>query len=89
MPCVGTEPTVGLMPTTPFSDDGQVIDPSVSVPIARGAKPAASAAPAPEEEPPALRSSAHGLPVRPPTADQPEVERTERISPTQTGWLSQ
>ena len=56
-----------------------MIDPSVSVPIASGAKPAATAAPEPAEEPPGLRSSAQGLPVRPPTADQPDVERADRM----------
>src|SRR5580698_7025550 len=79
MPAAGTAPTVGLMPATPLSEAGQVIDPSVSVPMASGAKPAAKAAPEPDEEPPGLRSKAHGLPVRPPTADQPDVERTERM----------
>ena len=73
-PRVGTEPTVGLMPTRPFSELGHTIEPSVSVPTAIGANPAATAAPDPEEEPPALRSSAHGLPVSPRTADQPLEE---------------
>ena len=72
-------PTDGLIPATPLREQGQVIDPSVSVPTASGARPAASAAPDPEEEPPALRSSAHGLPVRPPTADQPDVDLGERM----------
>ena len=78
-PRVGTAPTVGLMPATPLSEAGQVIDPSVSVPIDKGARPAATAAPEPEDEPPGLRSNAHGLPVSPPIADQPDVERTDRI----------
>ena len=45
MPLPGTDPTVGLIPAMPLSEAGQVIDPSVSVPTARGARPAASAAP--------------------------------------------
>ena len=77
-PTVGTVPTVGLMPTTPLSDAGQVIEPSVSVPIAKGESPAARAAPDPDDEPPALRSNAHGLAQSPPTADQPLVERDDR-----------
>ena len=79
MPWVGMDPTVGLMPVTPFSDAGQVMEPSVSVPMASAASPAARAAPEPEDEPPGLRSKAHGLQVRPPTADHPEVERAERM----------
>ncbi len=54
------------------------MEPSVSVPRASGARPAASAAPDPDDEPPALRSSAHGLPVRPATPDQPLADRGER-----------
>ncbi len=79
IPPVGTAPTVGLIPATPLSDAGQVIEPSVSVPIASGASPAAIAAAEPDEEPPGLRSSAQGLPVRPPIADQPDVERADRM----------
>ena len=78
-PCVDTAPTVGLIPATPLSDAGQVMDPSVSVPMASGARPAATAAADPEEDPPGLRSRAQGLPVSPPMADQPDVERIDRI----------
>src|SRR5271170_3994493 len=67
------------MPATPFSDAGQVIDPSVSVPMANGASRAASAAPEPDDEPPAHRSSRYGLRVSPPTADHPLVEKGERM----------
>ena len=45
------KPTVGLMPTIPFAEDGQVIEPLVSVPIAATLKNAATAAPEPELEP--------------------------------------
>ena len=78
-PSVGSRPTVGLRPTQPLSELGQVIDPSVSVPTARGVRPPATAAPDPDDDPPALRSSAHGLPVRPPSADQPLVDRDDRM----------
>ena len=74
-----TSPTVGLKPTMPLIAAGQVIEPSVSVPIAAGASPAATAAPLPEDEPQALRSSACGLRVSPPTALQPLVELVERM----------
>src|SRR5207237_8384535 len=50
-----TKPTVGLKPTMPLIAAGQVIEPSVSVPIAAGTMPAETAAPLPEEEPQGLR----------------------------------
>jgi hypothetical protein len=50
-------PSVGLMPTTPFVEDGQTIDPSVSVPRVAAARLAATAAPEPELEPHGLWSS--------------------------------
>src|SRR5437762_2176951 len=71
-------PTVGLIPTMPFTDEGDMIDPSVSVPIAAAHRFAATAAPEPELEPDALRSSANGLCVNPPRPLQPLVEREER-----------
>src|SRR5579871_3816485 len=74
-----TSPTVGLSPTTPLIDAGQVIEPSVSVPIAACTSPAATAAALPDEEPQGFRSSAKGLRVWPPTALQPEMEELERI----------
>src|SRR5262245_47135278 len=61
-----SNPTVGLIPTTPFTEDGPVIDPSVSVPTATAQKPADSAAPDPELDPQGLRSSAYGFRVSPP-----------------------
>src|SRR5205085_5427815 len=74
-----TSPTVGLKPTMPLIAAGQVIEPSVSVPIAAGTMPAATAAPLPEEEPHGLRFSACGLRVWPPTALQPEIELLDLI----------
>src|SRR3954454_4658631 len=74
-----TRPTVGLKPTMPLIAAGQVIEPSVSVPIAAGTMPAATAAPLPDEEPQGLRLSACGLRVWPPSALQPEIELLERI----------
>ncbi len=52
-----TRPTVGLMPTTPQTDDGQTIEPSVSVPRAANANPVATATAEPELEPQGERSS--------------------------------
>jgi hypothetical protein len=78
-PVVGTRPTVGLNPTHPLKAAGHGMDPSVSVPMANGASPAATAAPLPELDPPADRFSAYGLRVRPPYALHPEVEDSSRM----------
>src|SRR5581483_9584264 len=74
-----TRPTVGLRPTMPLIEAGQVTEPSVSVPIAIRTRPAATAAPLPLELPQAFRSSAHGLWVCPPTALHPEMEWVDRM----------
>src|SRR3954453_508545 len=78
-PSVETSPTVGLMPTQPLKAAGQEIDPSVSVPIANGGMPAATAAPLPELDPPADLFIAYGLRVRPPYALQPDAELSSRM----------
>src|SRR5437899_12554913 len=44
-------PSVGLIPTIPFADEGQTTDPSDSVPTASAQREAATAAPEPELEP--------------------------------------
>ena len=51
-------PTVGLMPTTPLTPEGQMIEPSVSVPIDTVTRLAATAIAEPELEPHGVRSSA-------------------------------
>src|SRR3546814_6327218 len=76
-------PTVGLKPTIPLTLAGQVIEPLVSVPIAAQANPAATAAPLPEDDPQAVRSSACGLRVNPPTRSEEhtsELQSLMRIS---------
>src|SRR5580692_11241974 len=78
MPRRLTRPLVGLMPTMPQALAGQTIEPSVSVPTAIGASPAATPAAEPELEPDGLRSSAYGLAVWPPSVDQPLVEWVDR-----------
>ena len=81
MPSVGSRPTVGLRPTQPLSELGQVTGSTRPFRCRRrsGVSPPATAAPDPDDDPPALRSSAHGLPVRPPSADQPLVDRVDRM----------
>src|SRR6266581_7659532 len=78
MPARLTRPSVGLMPTIPFAEDGQTTDPSVSEPIATAHRLAATAAPEPELEPHGLRSSAYGFRHCPPRPLQPDSERVER-----------
>ena len=78
MPAPGTVPSVGFMPTTPLTAAGEMIEPSVSVPTASGASPAATAAPDPDDDPLGLRPRSCGLRVWPPTALHPLVEAVER-----------
>src|SRR4029078_11969123 len=61
-----TEPNVGLKPVAPHRDDGDTIDPNVSVPIVNGSNPATTDPAEPADEPlePCLRS--HGFFVWPP-----------------------
>src|SRR5690348_5663597 len=54
-------PTVGLIPTTPLTDDGHTIDPLVSVPRVAVARLAAAAAAEPELEPHGERSRTYGF----------------------------
>src|SRR5438105_4908717 len=78
MPLPPTTPSVGLMPTIPQVDDGQMIEPSVSVPTPTAARLAAIAEPVPDEDPQGLRSRMYGLCVCPPRPDQPLDDFVER-----------
>ena len=49
----------------PVSAAGWRIEPPVSVPIAHGTRPAATAAAEPPEEPPGTRERSHGFSVGP------------------------
>src|SRR5580658_6287655 len=75
-----TRPTVGLSPTTPLIAAGQVIEPSVSVPIAASTSPAATAAPLPDEEPHGSRSRASGCWPTPKGLSCPELRRRQHAS---------
>ena len=78
-PTRDTAPTVGLIPTQPLREAGQIIEPSVSVPTASETNPPAIAEPEPDEDPPALCLCIQGLAVNPPTADQPLVDLVDLI----------
>ena len=56
---------MGIRPTTPQNADGCRIDPPVSEPSAAKQRPAATAAPAPLDDPPEMCSIAHGFATRP------------------------
>ena len=84
MPACDTSPTVGLMPTTALCDDGQTIEPSVSVPIAAAHRLAAGATPDPELEPHGSAPRSYGLRVKPPRALQPLTWTP--ASATAFGW---
>src|SRR5689334_6319217 len=73
-----TRPMVGFSPARPFIDEGQVTEPSVSVPTPTSPRLAAIPAPVPELEPHALRSRPYGFLTSPPTALQPLVECADR-----------
>jgi hypothetical protein len=54
-------PTVGLIPTTEFSDAGQIMEPSVSVPSVTAAMLAAAAMDDPVLDPHGLAVSTYGF----------------------------
>src|SRR5437867_11702236 len=65
---VGTSPTVGRRATMLLKLAGFLNDPPKSLPLASGIKPAASAAPAPPLDPPAVFVGSYGLRVAPYTS---------------------
>ncbi len=62
---IGTRPSVGFRPTRPHHAAGMRIEPPASVPICSGPKPAAPAAPAPDDEPPVVYCGFQALRVMP------------------------
>src|SRR5215212_3226836 len=74
-------PYVGLRPTMPHSAAGWRIEPPVSVPIAHGAVPAATAAADPPLEPPGTRRGSQGFLTGP----KPEFSFEEPIA--NSSWL--
>src|SRR5271169_5180029 len=65
-PVRGTNPNVGRNPVVPQRVDGDEIEPSVSVPIAKATHPLAVAEAEPAEEPLEPSVVFHGFFVRPP-----------------------
>src|SRR5690606_19837469 len=66
---LGMRLRLGLSPTSPLQDAGMRIDPPPSDACAIGAMPAATAAPAPPEDPPGVCTVFHGLRVLPCRSD--------------------
>src|SRR5690625_6429371 len=62
---IGTRPWDGLSPTIPQNEAGMRMLPPPSVPTAHGPIPAATAAPAPPDEPPAVRDGSTALRLMP------------------------
>src|SRR5438045_2074071 len=77
-------PYVGRSPTTPHVDEGEMIEPRVSVPIANATRPADVAAPGPADDPLELLSGDHGLRVEPPNQTPPCASAPIDSLPTST-----
>ena len=58
---MGIRPKLGLKPYTPQNADGARMEPAPSVPVAKGARPAATAAALPPLEPPEVRVGSQGV----------------------------
>src|ERR1019366_8588338 len=65
-PVRGTKPNVGRKPVSPQRVEGELMEPSVSDPIAKATQPAATALAEPADEPLEPCAGFHGLRVRPP-----------------------
>src|SRR6204780_2906271 len=85
-PVRGTRPKVGRRPVHPHRVEGELMEPSVSDPIANATHPAATALADPAEDPLEPSSGFHGLRVRPPNhlspiASAPSVNLATSTAP--------
>ena len=81
-----TRPKVGRRPDAPQRVEGETIEPSVSVPMAKPTSPATTAEAEPADEPLDPSSVFHGLRVIPPNqmspqASEPTVSLASRTAP--------
>src|SRR5690606_35670353 len=83
-----TLPYVGRRPVTPFRVLGEVMDPKVSVPRAKGTSPAEVAEPEPAEEPLAPWVVSHGFLVLPPNHTSPLAKAPDTSLATNTAPAS-
>src|SRR3546814_10670801 len=84
-------PKVGLAPTTPHRAAGWRMEPPVSEPREMGAKPAATAAADPREEPPGPREVSSGFRVGPKaelSVELPMATSSRLVLPTTTAPAS-
>jgi hypothetical protein len=68
-----TRPNVGRNPVTPLREEGETMEPRVSVPTANPTNPAAVAAPGPADDPLDPSPVFQGFRVRPPNHRSPEA----------------
>src|ERR1043165_3818653 len=87
-PALDTRPNVGRRPVDPHVRDGEMIDPSVSVPMPNPMQPDAPAAAEPALEPDEPRSGFHGLLVRPPCQTSPMARAPSVVLATSTAPAS-
>src|SRR5258708_2160452 len=92
-PVLATRPNVGRCPDSPHVDEGEVIEPLVSVPIPNATHPAAVADAGPADEPLEPSVGAHGLRVRSPYqtspwASAPSVSFARRIAPASSSLVT-
>src|SRR5258708_18713019 len=76
-----TRPYVGRSPTTPHVVEGEMMEPSVSVPSEKPTNPADVDAADPAEEPLDVRSVFHGFLVMPANQSRSEEHTSELQSP--------
>src|SRR5438034_2108561 len=99
MPWVLTRPIVVLSPERPHHDAGSRTEPPVSVPIAHGAMPDATATPEPLLDPPGVRGTSgshgfHGVPrcwfvPQPPIANSTVWVLPRTMSPAAINFRAQ
>ena len=87
-PSRGTRPKVGRRPVVPQRVHGDTIEPSVSVPIANGTHPAATADALPALEPDEPCSMFHGLRQVPPNQMSPYASAPTAVFATSTAPAS-
>src|SRR5688500_9779289 len=83
-PSSGTTPNVGRRPVVPQRIDGETIEPNVSVPIANGTQPAATAEHGPALDPLDPSAGLHWLLVRPPNQVSPMASSPRESLATRT-----
>ena len=87
-PCLLTRPKVGLKPVAPQTVEGETIEPHVSLPIAKGTRPATVAEADPAEEPLLPSYKFQGFLVLPPYQTSPQAKAPKVNFATKTAPAS-